>query len=577
MFHFYPVNIYILYFPSNNMRFNYLDIIRKSKRSQSALEYMMTYGWAILIIVIVAVILYSMGIFNPSSSVTFTSSGFSPFKVSSSLCTSLGLDLSIIAGPIPNDASSLVINKLFITSATGTNTTTIGYSLPYPISLTSGKSADILIPSISCTSSGTKYSLLTNLQYSYTTAAGNIITNTTGTIAGTSSKPIPTIFSVFGLPTGSDFTVSYMGINKTTTYDSNISFESVPVNTFRIYPVLYGGVTYYPIYSSGSNLPVNYNLEVDFIPMRNLWFTNYDANNVSMIYYNNNTLALNEISGETGFVSVGTNPNSIAITPNGQYAYVTDRGSNSISVISVSSDSVISTIPVGIVPMSIAITPNGQYAYVTDLGSNHIQVISTASNSVVATISVGTGVDGIAITPNGQYAYAADESTNSTLVISTASNSVVATIPVGSNPRSYPRGIAITPNGKYAYVTDQGSNSISVISTSSNSVVATIPVGLSPTDVAITPNGQYAYVTNEESNSTSVISTSSNSVITTISVGNNPWGVAITPNGKYAYVTDQGSNSISVISISSNSVVTTITGTPLSPCGINYGPLGDVC
>ncbi len=33
----------------------------KSKRSQSALEYMMTYGWAILIIVIVAVILYSMG------------------------------------------------------------------------------------------------------------------------------------------------------------------------------------------------------------------------------------------------------------------------------------------------------------------------------------------------------------------------------------------------------------------------------------------------------------------------------------------------------------------------------------
>ena len=63
------------------MRFNYLSLSVKSKRSQSALEYMMTYGWAILIIVIVAVILYSMGIFNPSSSVTFTSSGFSPFTV----------------------------------------------------------------------------------------------------------------------------------------------------------------------------------------------------------------------------------------------------------------------------------------------------------------------------------------------------------------------------------------------------------------------------------------------------------------------------------------------------------------
>ena len=57
------------------MRFNYSSTARKSKRSQSALEYMMTYGWAILIIVIVAVILYSMGIFNPSSSISATVTG----------------------------------------------------------------------------------------------------------------------------------------------------------------------------------------------------------------------------------------------------------------------------------------------------------------------------------------------------------------------------------------------------------------------------------------------------------------------------------------------------------------------
>ena len=52
-----------------------------SRRSQSALEYMMTYGWAILIIVIVAVILYSMGIFNPSSSITTTITGFQSLGV----------------------------------------------------------------------------------------------------------------------------------------------------------------------------------------------------------------------------------------------------------------------------------------------------------------------------------------------------------------------------------------------------------------------------------------------------------------------------------------------------------------
>ncbi len=36
-------------------------------RSQSAMEYLMTYGWAILIIAIALSALYALGIFNPSS------------------------------------------------------------------------------------------------------------------------------------------------------------------------------------------------------------------------------------------------------------------------------------------------------------------------------------------------------------------------------------------------------------------------------------------------------------------------------------------------------------------------------
>ena len=64
----------------------HLTLLTKSKRSQSALEYMMTYGWAILIIVIVAVILYSMGIFNPSSSITSTVTGFSNLGAVNAFC-----------------------------------------------------------------------------------------------------------------------------------------------------------------------------------------------------------------------------------------------------------------------------------------------------------------------------------------------------------------------------------------------------------------------------------------------------------------------------------------------------------
>ena len=87
-----------------------------SKRSQSALEYMMTYGWAILIIVIVAVILYSMGIFNPSSSISTTITGFSSTPVSAAIFTNNGgLSLSVensVGYPIE-------ITNITATSATG--------------------------------------------------------------------------------------------------------------------------------------------------------------------------------------------------------------------------------------------------------------------------------------------------------------------------------------------------------------------------------------------------------------------------------------------------------------------------
>ena len=169
------------------MSFNYLNLLTKGKRSQSALEYMMTYGWAILIIVIVAVILYSMGIFNPSSSITTTSIGFSPFTVSSTVCSQAGLSVAIIGGGLPDTATQATITKIYITSNTGTTALTKAYTLN-PVIISPGKTATIVIPTVACTSANVKYSLSAKLQYSYSTPAAHVVTNTTGTIAGTSSS-----------------------------------------------------------------------------------------------------------------------------------------------------------------------------------------------------------------------------------------------------------------------------------------------------------------------------------------------------------------------------------------------------
>jgi hypothetical protein len=52
-----------------------------SMKAQSAMEYLMTYGWAILIVIIVAAALYALGIFNPATYTQSTAVGFQGFQV----------------------------------------------------------------------------------------------------------------------------------------------------------------------------------------------------------------------------------------------------------------------------------------------------------------------------------------------------------------------------------------------------------------------------------------------------------------------------------------------------------------
>ncbi len=69
----------------------------RMRRSQSALEYLMTYGWSILVIVIVAAVLYGMGVFNPRASFSSSITGFSGLGSVTAQCIG-GQGLSVQLG-----------------------------------------------------------------------------------------------------------------------------------------------------------------------------------------------------------------------------------------------------------------------------------------------------------------------------------------------------------------------------------------------------------------------------------------------------------------------------------------------
>src|SRR5437763_155305 len=95
-------------------------------------------------------------------------------------------------------------------------------------------------------------------------------------------------------------------------------------------------------------------------------------------------------------------------------------------------------------------------AYVTNRGSGSVTPIDTTTNTAGTAITVGSGPFGVAITPDGKTAYVANHGPSSVTPIDTATNTAGTAITVGSSPI----GIAITPDGKTAYVANNGSNSV---------------------------------------------------------------------------------------------------------------------
>ncbi|HWH19888.1 MAG TPA: PKD domain-containing protein [Solirubrobacterales bacterium] len=270
-----------------------------------------------------------------------------------------------------------------------------------------------------------------------------------------------------------------------------------------------------------------------------------ESNQVSFV----NT-ATNKAVG--GPVEAGKGPTSVAITPDGKYAYVTDVFGESVSVIETGLRRKVTTIEeVGLRPFGIAITPDGKYAYATLNGSEKVAVISTATNKVVKTITVGAAPTGIAIAPSGKFAYVANFLDNDVEVINTETMSVTGQpIEVGEGPM----GIEFTPAGT-AYVVDQSGKEVSAINTATRKVTPIpLPKSERPRGITIAPDGTEAFVVDPEAKLVSVIDTGTNKVSGEVEVEGEPQEVAFAANGKTVYVTENAPQQVQTINVESSKV-----------------------
>jgi len=141
------------------------------KKGQGAMEYLMTYGWAILVVMIVGIVMWQLGIFNLGSS-SVTSTGFSKIKPQLTSCkmTTAGV-FSCLFTNGAGTAISVTGWNVNLTSGTQCSTSTT-YANPINV----GDNIALVASSCGLGTAGQAYSV--NVYFAYTQSiAGTTVTH----------------------------------------------------------------------------------------------------------------------------------------------------------------------------------------------------------------------------------------------------------------------------------------------------------------------------------------------------------------------------------------------------------------
>ncbi len=395
---------------------------KKKSFQQSSMEYLMSYGWAIIIIAAILGVLYYTNAFNlvvPSSCVG--NQGF--------LCTNPQLFASDALLVKIGQESSIPITITGLSCSSNQSISTIIPTLNIPL-LPGNEQYLIFHCPISGTSLGTQFSGYLWIRYNTQTYNNQI---------------------------------AQIGHLTSSVTNGNV--------------MIYGSDILSPSYSSGQVLIVNtvsrnvtssitgfYGPTDVFIAPNQTAF--YVTNS-----YNNSISELNIISYKTiKTISGFSDPYGITASPNNPVLYIANIGNNTISIFNLTSNSITKTISIPN-PISVFISPYNDQLFVLNGGtSDEISIIDTSTYTVVKTITGFNNPRRMAILPSGNAAYISNLGNNTVSII----NPVTATINGTISGFYGPTGVSVSPDGAYLYVSNFGNDTISIVNTKNNKIVGTI-------------------------------------------------------------------------------------------------------
>ncbi|MFJ5776241.1 NHL repeat-containing protein [Streptomyces sp. NPDC093094] len=236
---------------------------------------------------------------------------------------------------------------------------------------------------------------------------------------------------------------------------------------------------------------------------------------------------------------------------------------------------VVATIPVGAGPVGVAVDVHN-HVFVTNSGSNTVSLIDSSTNTVSATIGVGFRPESVATDP--QFGVYVANGGNNTVSVIDRFNAVIATINIGGPPGPPLNAVRVAIDhimGR-AYVTNRSGDRVSIIGIGGDlPPVAPDFINIpGPLGVAVDSVSHHVYVTQPDFNRVSVIDPVTRAVVSTAQVRQQPTSIVIDAQKRRSYVANSGFNTVSAIDISTGGIVDIDVGA--GPNGLAVDSRGDV-
>jgi len=238
-------------------------------------------------------------------------------------------------------------------------------------------------------------------------------------------------------------------------------------------------------------------------------------------------------------VPTGIHPQGVNVDPLGRYFYVTVRftkeSDDLLEVFDVRTNAPMASVKVGHQPDHLVPDRTGARLYVSNKASNTLSIIAVPEFAVLETLKLkGRGPEGLVMAPDGRMLFIPNRYTGDVSVIDLAQRKMDRIkLPHGAKPVA----MGIARDGRFAFVTDEGLNQVHKIDVDGKAVVASLSVGQRPVQAPLHPTRPFLYIPCRASGEVYKVDVNAWKVDKVISVGKGAHGIAYAADGRYAYVT----------------------------------------